>query len=241
MAEGIPADAFDAEAVTNAQALALSIQPHSQPQSHPKSNSLPSPIPTPIPITTAIPIPAPAPQHHGIRGTQALALFTAPRRGLFALLNEECIFPKGSDATFTIKLFKEHSGEETAPSCQATIMRGPSALLPFFLCFLAHTLHASFRLHTPTTLNADVVAAENPKLARPPGAANLPTDGGFCVVHYAGKVGCHLPLGASTPCRCLHPLPSPRFPREGGLLVPRLPPQEQGPAQRGPPGAPPPL
>ena len=65
VAEGIPADAFDAEAVTNAQALAL---------------------------------------------------FTAPRRGLFALLNEECIFPKGSDATFTLKLFKEHAGARCPPA-----------------------------------------------------------------------------------------------------------------------------
>ena len=63
---------------------------------------------------------------------QALALFTAPRRGLFALLNEECIFPKGSDATFTIKLFKEHSGEETAPSPSGA--RPPFTILPLLPC-----------------------------------------------------------------------------------------------------------
>ena len=37
-----------------------------------------------------------------------LQLFTLPRKGLFSLLNEECVFPKGSDETFTLKLLKEH-------------------------------------------------------------------------------------------------------------------------------------
>ena len=37
-----------------------------------------------------------------------LSLFTAPKKGMFALLNEECVFPKGTDETFTLKLFKEH-------------------------------------------------------------------------------------------------------------------------------------
>ena len=34
-----------------------------------------------------------------------LSLFTAPKKGMFALLNEECVFPKGSDSSFLDKLF----------------------------------------------------------------------------------------------------------------------------------------
>ena len=39
-------------------------------------------------------------------GAQVLEIFGTPRTGLFALLNEECIFPKGSDGSFVEKLIK---------------------------------------------------------------------------------------------------------------------------------------
>ena len=53
-------------------------------------------------------IPADAFDAETVTNQAVLQLFSTPRKGLFSLLNEECIFPKGSDASFTLKLFKEH-------------------------------------------------------------------------------------------------------------------------------------
>ena len=53
-------------------------------------------------------IPADAFDAETVTNQAVLQLFSTPRKGLFSLLNEECIFPKGSDATFTLKLLKEH-------------------------------------------------------------------------------------------------------------------------------------
>ena len=204
MAEGIPADAFDAEAVTNAQALALSIQPHSQPQSHPKSNSLPSPIPTPIPITTAIPIPAPAPPHHGIRGT-CRPWRSSRRRGA---ASSRCSTRSASSQRARTRPSPSSSSRSTRVRRLPPAQAGPTLPIPFSLCVLAHTLHASFRLHTLTTLNADTLRREPEAGAaarrrQPPDRRRLRRGA------LRGQGRCSVPLGASTPpCRCLHPPPS---------------------------------
>ena len=57
-------------------------------------------------------MPPPQFDAEAVSNVSTIALFSAPHSGLFALLNEECVFPKGTDESFVTKLHaanKEHS------------------------------------------------------------------------------------------------------------------------------------
>mmetsp|Transcript_23680 Transcript_23680/g.75885 ORF Transcript_23680/g.75885 Transcript_23680/m.75885 type:complete len:391 (+) Transcript_23680:23-1195(+) len=57
-------------------------------------------------------VPPPQFDAEAVSNVSTITLFSAPHSGLFALLNEECVFPKGTDESFVTKLHaanKEHS------------------------------------------------------------------------------------------------------------------------------------
>ena len=57
-------------------------------------------------------MPPPQFDAEAVSNVSTITLFSAPHSGLFALLNEECVFPKGTDESFVAKLHaanKEHS------------------------------------------------------------------------------------------------------------------------------------
>ena len=57
-------------------------------------------------------VPPPQFDAEAVSNVSTITLFSAPHSGLFALLNEECVFPKGTDESFVAKLHaanKEHS------------------------------------------------------------------------------------------------------------------------------------